>query len=493
MHRRESLSQLAYGDRMNPALDFARYSDPLVHAMSKYGNFSSIFLFAISYFSCLGQLDAVIVSTTTGNTDRPPEDPGWDNVVIVRGSSGVYLGNRWVLTAAHVNAGNVLVPDVGTFSAVGATRIHLENPPGMDLTSRADLIMFQIDADPALPPLDISSRTPSPGTEVIMAGRGRDRSEQGVFWNVRDRGGNRVWNETDEETEYFGYQTLQTNSRRWGTNLVESDDLFDRKLDSNNYLTLRRGAYDTLSVLTEFDGGDRLKSDQTIKGPDGEPTTAYESQAARNDSGGPIFFKEDEDWVVGGIILAISEFENQPGDDMVRYAVFGNLTFSADLSHYRDQIIQHYIRGDFDDDGILSIADLDLLTNAFQAGDNDPRLDLNRDRSVDHLDRVIWVEEIRNTFFGDANLDGQFGTSDLVQVFEAGQYEDATPGNSTWATGDWNGDGEFSTSDIVLALQGNNFEQGPKPSPLVVPEPQLAAFLFFWIAALAIKQLRQRS
>jgi hypothetical protein len=53
---------------------------------------------------------------------------------------------------------------------------------------------------------------------------------------------------------------------------------------------------------------------------------------------------------------------------------------------------------------------------------------------------------------GDANLDGQFNTSDLILALQAGQYEDGVAGNSTWAEGDWNGDGEFDSHDLVLAF-----------------------------------------
>ncbi|MCA9197495.1 MAG: hypothetical protein KDA87_08155, partial [Planctomycetales bacterium] len=65
--------------------------------------------------------------------------------------------------------------------------------------------------------------------------------------------------------------------------------------------------------------------------------------------------------------------------------------------------------------------------------------------------------KIRSTF-GDANLDNRFNSSDLVQVFEAGEYEDGIAGNSTWQTGDWNGDGEFDSSDLVFALQFAGYE-----------------------------------
>lgn len=58
---------------------------------------------------------------------------------------------------------------------------------------------------------------------------------------------------------------------------------------------------------------------------------------------------------------------------------------------------------------------------------------------------------------GDANCDGQFDSSDLVHAFQAGEFEDSIPDNSTWSKGDWDGDGEFTTSDLVLAFQLGNF------------------------------------
>lgn len=54
---------------------------------------------------------------------------------------------------------------------------------------------------------------------------------------------------------------------------------------------------------------------------------------------------------------------------------------------------------------------------------------------------------------GDANLDGRFDANDLISVFQAGEYQDATEDNSTWAEGDWNNNGDFETSDLILAFQ----------------------------------------
>ncbi|MCA9213377.1 MAG: CotH kinase family protein, partial [Planctomycetales bacterium] len=53
---------------------------------------------------------------------------------------------------------------------------------------------------------------------------------------------------------------------------------------------------------------------------------------------------------------------------------------------------------------------------------------------------------------GDANHDGLFNSQDLVQIFQAAEYEDDVPGNSTWEEGDWDGDGDFTTSDLVFAF-----------------------------------------
>ncbi|MEZ6116299.1 MAG: hypothetical protein R3C28_06970 [Pirellulaceae bacterium] len=58
---------------------------------------------------------------------------------------------------------------------------------------------------------------------------------------------------------------------------------------------------------------------------------------------------------------------------------------------------------------------------------------------------------------GDSNHDGVFNSSDLVQVFQRGQYEDGVPNNSTFEDGDWNDDGEFDSSDLVFAFQQGGY------------------------------------
>lgn len=127
--------------------------------------------------------------------------------------------------------------------------------------------------------------------------------------------------------------------------------------------------------------------------------------------------------------------------------------------------------GDFNSNGILDAADIDQLSAQVRGGTNPLAYDLNSDRLVNDADRDVWVNSLRKTYFGDANLDGVFDSGDFVVVFQAGQYEDTTPGNSGWATGDWNGDADFDSGDFVTAFQAGGYEKGPRAAVQAVPEP----------------------
>lgn len=143
------------------------------------------------------------------------------------------------------------------------------------------------------------------------------------------------------------------------------------------------------------------------------------------------------------------------------------------LEGYIELNLPSYVRGDFDDDQDLDLVDVNLLGEAARSADFSRTFDLNQDSIIDLEDRREWVVLLKGTWFGDANLDGRFDSTDLVQVFQAGQYEDSLPGNATWQTGDWDGDGDFGSNDLVLAFQDGGFEMGPRQQPEgeLVPEP----------------------
>ncbi|MCA9200488.1 MAG: hypothetical protein KDA87_23275 [Planctomycetales bacterium] len=152
------------------------------------------------------------------------------------------------------------------------------------------------------------------------------------------------------------------------------------------------------------------------------------------------------------------------------------------------------IRGDFDDSGALDVADIDLLTAAALSGTNPSEFDLDGNGSVDTEDRRIWIEDIKNTWFGDSNLDGLFSTSDFVEVFTAGEFEDTIPGNSTWATGDWDGNGDFGTGDFVAAFTAGGFEAGQKPGGVnAAAVPEASSMCLALSSLLGLTLLRRRS
>ncbi len=119
--------------------------------------------------------------------------------------------------------------------------------------------------------------------------------------------------------------------------------------------------------------------------------------------------------------------------------------------------------------------DIDSITRAIQQDIDWQPYDLNQDGQFTTADRDYLINEIFHTFYGDANLDGEFNSTDLVQVLVSGEYEDQRPLNSTWSTGDWNGDLEFTTGDLVLALSAGGYEKGPKSHP--IPEPTSISLL----------------
>ena len=78
--------------------------------------------------------------------------------------------------------------------------------------------------------------------------------------------------------------------------------------------------------------------------------------------------------------------------------------------------------GDFDANWQLDAADIDALASAIRAGNDPTDFDVDGQGTVDDNDLEIWVHDIRGTWFGDANLDGEFNSGDLVLVQASGAY-----------------------------------------------------------------------
>ena len=116
--------------------------------------------------------------------------------------------------------------------------------------------------------------------------------------------------------------------------------------------------------------------------------------------------------------------------------------------------------GDFDRNGTVDLDDLQLFCAALidaRGGNADLSFDLSGDGLLNDEDRDQMVSQRLGLIYGDVNLDGRFNSSDLVEIFTRGEFEDGVAGNSTWVDGDWNCDQEFTTQDIVLAFQQGGY------------------------------------
>ena len=257
-------------------------------------------------------VQGVVINSVTGvgNTNAPIDDPGWNYVGYLNGASGIYLGSGWVLTASHVGPGNFTLGGI-SYAPLSNSTVQITNTtPGK--TTNTDLIMFQLASTPAgLGQLTLSSAPPTLGGPVTMIGAGRDR---GAFteWSINQATTPWTWTEVSSGGNAAGYQTLSSNTMRWGTNSITNASLWV-SVDVD-------GPRDVRSFATLFD---------TIVGD--------EAQAVLGDSGGAVFQKNGSAWELGGVIFTVAGFSGQPS--AATTPIYGNATYSADLSYYAPQIL----------------------------------------------------------------------------------------------------------------------------------------------------------
>ena len=283
----------------------SKYASPLVIA-------SVIFALILTVASNTHAI--VIVPSGSGNSVAPADDPGWLNVA----NRGIYLGNRWVLTAHHVGPGQTVFPGIGTFDFAAGSDVRITNPIGMDLTTNTDLVLYRLQTDPGLPSLNIAATTPAAATTVTLIADGAIRDSNGLIeWDVVENSPTEwIWTEVPSSGDYSGYGTSGFG-KRWATNEVAQTVAEDPTL-----VEVDSGSGDVISFTTDFN----LSGGMTNEG-----------QAALGDSGGAIFSKNSFGvWELSGVIHSVGTYEDQPFPGQT--AIDGNPTYAADLSAYRSQI-----------------------------------------------------------------------------------------------------------------------------------------------------------
>jgi hypothetical protein len=254
---------------------------------ARAGYTTAALLAALTLWSPLGDAQAVIIEAGdgTGNTTAPPDDPGWANLATRANLTAVYLGRRWMLTANHVGAGDVVL-EGQTYSPVPGSAVQFENPD----TSQADLMVFKIFGDPGLPRLEIPSSPPVVGDSLIAVGNGLNRGAATTFM------------------ELGGYDWGVGDAVRWGTNIVSEIDIL---VDTT---------YSFAATFTD---------------PLDPSASTDEAAGANGDSGGGVFIKTGGEWYLAGTIFSISQYLGQPSPT----SIYGNELFAVDLSYYRDDIL----------------------------------------------------------------------------------------------------------------------------------------------------------
>lgn len=141
--------------------------------------------------------------------------------------------------------------------------------------------------------------------------------------------------------------------------------------------------------------------------------------------------------------------------------------------------------GDFNYDGVLDDADIDMLRGAINASSSDPSFDLDGNTVLNAADFDYMIQVILATAFGDATLDKSVNEGDLSLVrsnFGLGQG---------WAGGNFDLNGIVDADD--LALMRTNFESvSASGAAITVPEPVVFSGLGLMLPALLHRAFRHQ-
>jgi hypothetical protein len=118
------------------------------------------------------------------------------------------------------------------------------------------------------------------------------------------------------------------------------------------------------------------------------------------------------------------------------------------------------VGGDFDADGIVNATDITRLNQQLALGD--PSADLNSDSAVNSSDRDFMITSILQTYYGDADLDGDVDVADLGAL--ASNWQSI----GEWPAGDFSGDGQIDVAD--LGLLATYWQSGVAGSPASLTE-----------------------
>ena len=108
--------------------------------------------------------------------------------------------------------------------------------------------------------------------------------------------------------------------------------------------------------------------------------------------------------------------------DVVRVTLnlFGDFEIDG-ANYFFDVVLGNSPLADLNRNGSIDVNDVDLLATAIRTGDTQVRFDLNADSRVNDDDQRFWVKTLARTYYGDANLDGEFNSARLCAGLSGGR------------------------------------------------------------------------
>ena len=203
-------------------------------------------------------------------------------------ASGIYVGNRYVLTADHVGVTTHFTFDGLTLYEVDGTFAPTNVAPGVDLK------MLRLAAAPALPRLSLyeGANEINQAATVIGCGVGRDTN-------------------TPPDTLSVPWGGTRTAAKRWGANTPKGTEI------------LTGGGYSYTSLVTVLGAS---------QGADEAATTLY-------DSGSALFQNIDGVWHLTGVATDVTTLNSSTfGEDSLTSPTRGDLNSFARISSYSAEI-----------------------------------------------------------------------------------------------------------------------------------------------------------
>lgn len=182
--------------------------------------------------------------------------PYWDHVGRVKASTGIYLGNGYVLTAAHVGPGTFELSDGSQYPMLPDSVAIFKNAD----QSSTELCIFRVKSERhdrlrKLPSLTVRVSPPETGDQILMIGKGASSDPRSEEW-------------------------IQDGKKRWGLNVVSH---YSEKPFTNTFGK-------TFGYFTEFGQG------------------MFDCQGASGDSGGAAFLFDSQrrEWQLAGMLTAVT-------------------------------------------------------------------------------------------------------------------------------------------------------------------------------------------